>query len=103
MTIPPWPELALRRVWPEALKLPGIRERLPDEWRGDARTDRRFFWCTLFGQHKRWVQDLLKDCGDQRRRRAAARQMPRQTIQIRPEMARRLLQHQTGIRGRWKA
>ena len=54
-TIPPWPELALRKVWPEALQLPGIRERLPDEWTGGARTDRRYFWITLIGQHKRWV------------------------------------------------
>ena len=53
--IPPWPELALRKVWPEALQLPGIRERLPDEWSGGSRTDRRYFWSTLIGQHKRWV------------------------------------------------
>ena len=96
--VPPWPELSVRRVWDEALLLPGIRERLPDEWGGGVRTDRHFFWCTLIGQHAGWVSALVNDCTNKRRRRAEARQLPRQTIQIRPAIARSLLAHETGIR-----
>ena len=86
--IPTWPELSVRAVWPEAIQLPGVRERLPDEWTGNLRTDRHFFWCTLIGQHSEWVAALVNDCTLQRRRRAEAKRLPRQTIQIRPDIAR---------------
>ena len=77
INVPNWPELAVRKVWPFAIQLPGVAERLPDEWTGNLRTDRTFFWGTLIGQHRRWVADLVNDCTRQRRLRAAARHMPR--------------------------
>ena len=77
LQIPNWPELAVRKVFPEAIQLPGVAERLPNEWTGNMRTDRNFFWSTVVGQHERWVSMLLDNCTRQRRRRAAERQMPR--------------------------
>ena len=60
--IPNWPELSVRNVYPVATRLPGVLERLPDEWTGNLRTDKNFFWCTVRAQHPRWVMALVNDC-----------------------------------------
>ena len=98
--IPNWPELAVHRVWPHALRLPGVLERLPNEWNGGHRTDKGFFWSTMAGQHPDWVQHLINDCTRQRRIRAAARVLPRQTIQLDAGITEMLLQDEFQIRGR---
>ena len=100
--IPPWPELAVRAVWPHAIRMPGVRERLPDEWTGNLRTDKKFFWATVVGQHQEWVARLVDDCTRQRRLRAAAREIPRETIQLRPEVARMLVQHEFQIQRKYQ-
>ena len=62
ITMKNWPELAVRKVWPFAIRLPGVRERLPAEWTGGLRTDKNFFWSTLIGQHEEWVKALVNNC-----------------------------------------
>ena len=99
--IPNWPELAVHRVWEHARKLPGVLERLPDEWRGGRRTDKGFFWSTVAGQHPDWVQHLIDDCTRQRRARAARRVLPQATIVIPMETARMLLAHETGVHSKY--
>ena len=78
--IPVWPELAVKKVWPHAIRLPGVAERLPDEWDGGTRTDKKFFWGTVLAQHDEWVSSLVNDCTRQRAERAAGRDLPRATI-----------------------
>ena len=92
--VPNWPELAVRKVFPHAIRLPGVQDRLPDEWNGGLRTDKKFFWCTVVGQHPAWVKQLVDNCTRQRRLRAAARDMPRETINIRHDIARMLVDHE---------
>ena len=99
--IPNWPELAVHRVWAHARRLPGVLERLPDEWMGGRRTDKGFFWSTVAGQHPDWVQHLNDDCTRQRRARAARRVLPQATIVIPMETARMLLAHETGVHSKY--
>ena len=95
-----WPELAVHKVWRHAVRLPGITERLPDEWDGGRRTDKAFFWSTVIGQHPDWVQRLVNDCTKKRRARATAKQLPRATIAIPENIARMLMGEEFQIRGK---
>ena len=98
--VPNWPELAVHKVWPHAIRLPGVRERLPDEWTGGRRTDKGFFWDTVLGQHEAWVKTLVNNCTQQRRRRAAGKEIAVQNINIPANIVRMLLDHDFQIRGR---
>ena len=66
-TIPNWPELAVHKVWAHAIRMPGVRERLPNEYDGGRRTDKKFFWKVLVSQHETWVMALINNCNQQRR------------------------------------
>ena len=98
--MPTWPELAVHKVWEHAYQLPGVSDRLPDEYNGGRRTDKQFFWKVVIGQHEAWVSALVNDCAQQRKARAKARVMPPQTIAVRREITQMLTAHETGIRGK---
>ena len=100
-TIPNWPELAVHKVWEHATQLPGISERLPEEWTGGRRTDKKFFWWTVLAQHPEWVQDLVNNCTRQRKLRALAAQQPPRPIQIRHDIALMLVKHEYAIKGKF--
>ena len=90
--IPLWPELAVARQWPQAIQLEHFQAHMPDEWRGDNKTERPFFYAVLASLAPDYVQELIKDCRLQRMEAAANRAtLPRQ-INIAPEWAQALME-----------
>ena len=101
--VPLWPELAVHKVWPQAIRLPGVLQRLPDEWDGGRRTDKQFFWTTVIGQHEDWVLDLIDNCTRQRRYRAVkTKEERRDNIPIRLDIAKMLISHEVGVQGKFE-
>ena len=65
---------------------------MPDDWRGDNKTERPFFYAVLASLAPDYVQELIKDCRLQRMEAAANRAtLPRQ-INIAPEWAQALME-----------
>ena len=71
--IPTWPELAVRNIWPLAIKFTEFRKRVPDTWDGGNRTDREFFWNILFYVSEDFVFKIVEDCRGQRLDRIRAK------------------------------
>ena len=97
--VPNWPELAVHKVWKHAEKLPGLLDRLPDEWQGGRRTDRQFFWASLIAIHEGWAMNLIDNCARQRKARKVKVKVQQQiNMPIRVDIARMLVAHETGIK-----
>ena len=47
------------------------------------------------------MKDLVNNCTRQRRLRTAVKEVPKQTIAIREDIARMLIAHETGIKGKY--
>jgi len=48
--IPNWPELGVRKMWPQAMQIPEFGLYMPDDWTSTEKTERRYFYgilCTL--------------------------------------------------------
>ena len=60
--MPLWPELAVHRIWIEARQLPGFLDHMPDEWTGNSKTERPFFWSVLITLAPDYVEQLIIDC-----------------------------------------
>ena len=66
MKIPLWPQLAIHRIWPLALRIRGILDYFPDEWTDSRKVNREFFFaiiCTLAGD---WITALIREIREQR-------------------------------------
>ena len=64
--VPMLPELAVPKLWDDALKIPGVRDYLPDNWRDAHRIDRDFFWIVVGTLNEAWVKAIIEDCYKQR-------------------------------------
>ena len=53
--MPLWPELAVRHIYPQAMRIPGLNSYMPDEWNHARRVDRKFFWALLSTLHADYV------------------------------------------------
>ena len=73
LRIPLWPELSVQRIWEQAVRLGNFRAYMPDEWNGNSKTERTFFWDILTTLAPEYVEELVKDCRRQRLGMAAAR------------------------------
>ena len=73
LNVPNWPELSVRKVWPMAIRFPLFKTRTPDEWYGNLRTDRQFFWTILFSVSDSFVIRLVDNCREQRIARLKAK------------------------------
>lgn len=62
LRIPVWPELAVSRIWVQAIRLPNFREHMPDEWTGSSKTERTFFWAVLVTLAPEYAEKLIQDC-----------------------------------------
>ena len=71
---PPWPELAPKYIWAEAIKHPQFLQYLPDQWSANAKIlDRVFFYGVLTTLAPDFVDKLIKDC---RLKRSQAKKKP---------------------------
>ena len=64
--VPLWPELAIHKIWAEAIKNPRFLEYMPDSWTANAKTERSFFFAILGTVSPDYVQHLVLDCRQQR-------------------------------------
>ena len=62
LRIPIWPELAVSRIWPQAILLQNFRAHMPDDWTGNNKTERTFFWDVLVTLAPEYVEELVLDC-----------------------------------------
>ena len=42
-----WPELAIAKIWEQAIVHPDFLRYMPDNWTGAKKTERDFFWAIL--------------------------------------------------------
>ena len=66
LKVPLWPELALMRIWPQAILLPSFRHYMPKEWNGNKKTERTFFFRILGTLAPDYLQSLIADCRKKR-------------------------------------
>ena len=78
--VPHWPELAVEKIWPEAIKIPQFLDYCPDEWTG-TRVDRCYFWGILCTLATEYVTQLVDDCQAQRNENKRLREVPKDNIQ----------------------
>ena len=82
----------MARQWQQAIQLENFRAHMPDDWVGDSKTERPFFYAVLASLAPEYVQELIKDCRQQRMEAAANRvTLPRQ-LNIAPEWAVALME-----------
>ena len=89
--VPTWPELAVKHVWPLAIRFPEFVARVPDEWDGGTRTDRTFLFSILFLVSEEFVIQLITDCRVQRMDRARDKLVTPNFMGLHPEVAKMLL------------
>jgi hypothetical protein len=68
ITIPKLPELAVHVQWEEALKLDGFLKYMPDEYSGNSRTPRDFFYTVLSTLAPMYIKVLLTNINEERHR-----------------------------------
>ena len=70
LKLPLWQELGLENQWNQAIQLPGYTNYIPDDWihgqGAPKRRERAFFWAILVTQALQYVEELIKDCRQQR-------------------------------------
>ena len=64
--VPLWPELALGKIWNEAMRYPGFANYVPSEWREGVGADRAFFFAILASLAPDYLVTLIEDCRRQR-------------------------------------
>jgi hypothetical protein len=57
--VPKLPELAMTQQWPEAIQWDVFRQHMPDEYCGDAKTPRDFFWSVFATLAPLYVSTLV--------------------------------------------
>ena len=67
LKVPMLPELAVAKIWPEAMKIPGVKDHLPDNWKDPHRIDRIFFWAVVCTFNEAYVRALIEDSYSQRK------------------------------------
>ena len=64
--VPLWPELAVHRIWLQAVQHPEFMRYIPDTWTAKKKTERAFFWEILSTLQPDYVEALIKDAREQR-------------------------------------
>lgn len=89
--IPCWPELAVKKIWPLAIRLPGFVDYMPDEYEGGRRVDRTFFWGVLGTLNAEFVQHLVAQARTQRNAHRVQNAVPPTLINVAPQWLPELL------------
>jgi hypothetical protein len=94
LKVPCWPELATAKIWRQAIQFPGFRDYMPDNWCGDVRTERPFFYGVLTTLCPDFVTTLIKDCRTMRKaqRDSIKVERPLTGVKISKEWVGRLLE-----------
>ena len=94
-TVPNWPQLAVKHVYAEALKLKDVADFLPDPTgKGEQRLpERDFFWKVLYSLHPVYVEDLIKRAAAERHPAAQNLQEQRWAVGVSKEWVDQLLLH----------
>ena len=65
--MPKWPEMSVAKMWKVAVQaVPDFLEYMPDDFNGDHRTERKFFWGVFYAKNSELVERLVEDCRHQR-------------------------------------
>ena len=64
---------------------------MPNDWTGNSKTERGFFWDILTSLAPEYVEALIKDCRQQRIGAAAARNLQPRQLNVAPDWAQALL------------
>ena len=60
LKVPLWPELSVQRIWQQAQHLENFGAHMPDEWNGNSKTERTFFWDVLCSLAPEYVEELIQ-------------------------------------------
>ena len=92
MSVPGWPELAVSKIWPLAVQLPGFLAHMPHEWHATHhKVERDFFYGILATSNPDFLRQLIMDCQDQRAVAAMGRVKKQKFLDIKPEVLEALL------------
>ena len=62
LKVPLLPELAVNKIWPEAVQMPQFSDYVPSDWTANSKkTERSFFWSILISLAPEYVDQLVKD------------------------------------------
>jgi hypothetical protein len=64
--VPNLPELAVKKIWREATKIPSWKKYMPDKWNGDHKTERDFFYGILSALKPLYVEKLIYEAKNKR-------------------------------------
>ena len=64
---------------------------MPEDWKGDSKTERGFFYSVLITLAPEYVDELIKDCRRQRLGLQAARSNEPRVLNVAPDWAEALL------------
>ena len=65
--VPLWPELSVGKMFDLAMgHVKGFARYMPDEWVGDKRTDRNYFWGVFYTLNPGLIKEIISDCRRQR-------------------------------------
>ena len=74
--VPNWPELGVRTIWPQAARIKDFLRHLPDDWRPDHNTERKFFYGVLTSLAPQFVHRVVNEARQLRHAHRQARQQP---------------------------
>ena len=92
LRVPPWPELAMNRMWAEVSKHPEFRALTPEDWFLHKKNrERSYFWGIVSTLMPDFVEQLIEDCRFQRKQGAVDRLNKPRELPIDREWAKKLL------------
>ena len=86
-----WPELGVRMIWPQAVRIEGFLEHMPDGWDGVHKTERKFFYGVLTSLAPNFVQAVVNEARQLRYQHRLGREAPQRQMQISGNWAEMLL------------
>jgi len=91
LRVPKIPEMAVGRMWPVASRNQAFLTYMPDNWSGDHKTDRTFFFQVWVKLELNLVETIIDDIRRQRLEAVKPNAQPNPIVNLDPEWAQLLL------------
>jgi hypothetical protein len=90
---PLWPELSVEKMWAKAIQFGDFRQYMPDNYEGNHKTNRPFFFGVFTSLHGDYVNALIADARAQRMAMKTSKVKDPPKMIISAKWADRLLAH----------
>ena len=90
--IPNWPELGVRKMWPQAMQIPEFGLYMPDDWTSTEKTERRYFYGILCTLAPDFVEDSISGARHDRDNYHRLREQPEEQVDMSQDWGEMLLE-----------